>query len=175
MHIINNYIVENSIDSKTISTYVKCKCGEEILEFKQYHDSNEQGSDIFTYYLKYHGVLSKKDLKLKYSDFYFNGVEQVKDFCCCIENQIAFYDIVENDCLSFYYDSSLPENYIRKYGKGLLETQYDGSLFNIRKWAGKKYYNKNYKKPQKCSWELILDKDVALAFVNSIRKIIGEE
>lgn len=168
-------VVETICDSKDVSTYVKCQCGEEILEFQQFNrgpDKNNQ--DVLKYSLVYHGLLSRRDLKLGYNDFYFEDVGQVKSFCSNVKRQINEYNTFGYTDSRLLYDYMLPETYVKKYGRGILEIHYDGYSLDLRKWANEKQLNKN-KKSRKCSWELVLEADVALAFVDNIMKIIESE
>lgn len=171
---INN-IVEECVDLKDIHTYVKCMCGEEILEFNCFHDNDEIGKDLFKYSLIYHGQLDKKILNAGYNNFVFDNKKNVEIFLTMIKN------IINKDDVDPYsiYDTQLPLKYVKKYGLGVLEICYDGYTMDFRKWVGEKLYSKAKKKTKirysKCAWEICLTKDMVLKFVENIANILKDK
>ena len=118
--LVKNILLESSSDSKTSSIYIKCNCGEEILEFLCFYDA-----DIPYYFLRYHGILSSKAMRIGYNDFRFKDKYQVIDFCNNIERQIEEYNLTTTNPSRIMYDNDLPGEYIKKYGRGLLEIKFD--------------------------------------------------
>ncbi len=168
-------IIEDCIDFKDAHTYVKCMCGEEILEFNCFHDNDETGKDLFKYSLVYHGQLDKKILNTGYNDFVFNGKKNVEVFLTILKNII---DKNDTDCYSIC-DAQLPSNCVKKYGLGVLEIYCDGCTIDFRKWVGEKFYNKAKKKTKnkysKCAWEICLTKDMVSKFAENIINILKDK
>lgn len=149
------------------STYAKCDCGEEILEFLTFEDLGDP-----YFYLSLHGQLTKYGQKL-YSKGkernwfqFFNG-SNVLDFCRALKNSFALVLV----------DDEVP---------GYLEVDADaeGEGCTIRKWGKGKYLDKHRdfvlfgegkdRSLEKCIWELCLSGDAAKAFADNILEIMKD-
>lgn len=174
-----NTLIEPHFNDSSSSIYIKCNCGLEILEFNAYRDEeltyNMEKKDVVPeenviYSLQYHGILNKKDIKYGYSDFYFVDKNQVRDFVNALS-----YILNENIKFSGNYkaqlflDYKVPEKYIRKRGGSGLRVDYDGNFIYIQKYRN----IRNLNKLKHLSWEVLLNTNVADAFVRELEKMLS--
>lgn len=175
-NIVRNELVENNVDD-VYSTYVKCDCGTEILEFQACNQTliydNKINDVTFTtlddpiFELRYYGLLKRRDVKYGYNNFCFMSEFQLGLFINLLK-EIINEENNENIDESFY-DDALPFDIEKKYGRGgiCVVHEMDDIFTYIQK-----YKNLEKKKKKKVSWEIVLRKDTLKAFVDNIEKII---
>lgn len=165
-------LVEYSIDPDRVSTYALCSCREEIIEFQAFHEKDNGGVDYYSYYLFYHGQLSRRDLNLGYSGIKFKDKEDAELFCDILE---CYADREKEVDPALFFDGDLPDKYLKKYGRGFVEVAQDYTI-DLRKWVGPAAYEKHKRHPKRkntCMWEVCLDTPVALRFAHEIKKILN--
>ena len=172
--IVENTIIENNVRD-VYSTYVKCDCGTELLEFQaRDHDvvyKNDGNATTFTcleeptFALRYYGLLSHRDVKYGYNYFYVDGVERIKSLVSLLRKITD--EGTDEDIDSNFYDETLPYNIKKKYGRGgICVVHYKDEIFTyIRKY-------RNLEKKKNVSWEIVLRKDNLKAFTTNMEQII---
>lgn len=171
---MKNTIVESTFGN-AYSTYVKCDCGAEILEFQvresdlMYKSEIEDvtlttSSDDPEFALHYHGLLSRCDIKYGYNDFYFTDTAQLKAFITLLKKAVD--KNVEGDVSGDFYDELLPCRIRKRYGQGGISVTHSKSnLFTcIQKY-------KNLKKKGKPSWEIVLREGVLKDFISNMEQV----
>lgn len=173
--IVENTITENNVRD-VYSTYVKCDCGTELLEFQAHSRNlvckNDGGNTTFTcledptFELRYYGLLSRRDVKYGYNYFYVDGVERIKSLVSLLRKITD--EETNEDIDSNFYDETLPYNVKKKYGRGgICVVHYKDDIFTyIRKY-------RNLEKKKNVSWEIVLRKDSLKAFTTNMEQIIG--
>lgn len=172
--IVSNTVIENNVKGVS-STYVKCDCGTELLEFQAYdrdpvHKDDDAGATLtctgdLAFALRYYGPLSRSDVKYGYNDFYTKGVECIKNLIGLLKEITDERD--DRDIDTVFYDETLPYKIEKKYGRGgICVVHYKDDIFTyIRK-------HKNLEKKRNASWEIVLRKDNLKAFVTNIEQIV---
>lgn len=141
--------------------YVKCTCGEHLIEFKR-----DDCEEVPLFHINFYGYYSLK-VEDRYPDFWFNSETEFKYLVDTIK---GWLDGTHPNEFRLFHDYNLPDKRLKRKGPGVLLVGGTPDEFGFIKYSDEKS-----RKKDKCTWEILLDKGMADKLYQKLVKEIRED